>query len=235
LLAALTQAFGIDDALGGIRKSRAETISVSADPSFATCWLAPHLSMFYAITLNADVVLNADMRLVDFGNDGTILAIRYAKERSNWPRTEARKLYDVRLSAYLSPALTESVDLNAPSDLLSLPRLNEDSRDDWRLWFDAAGAAPPIAERGAMFNDSAVMLQAAISGQGAASIDELFAVNALARGELIRPFDIFIPGGSYWLVSRSFANLTDGARAFADWLVESVRTENLEITPNGSN
>jgi LysR family transcriptional regulator, glycine cleavage system transcriptional activator len=117
LLAALTQAFGIDDALGGIRKSRAETISVSADPSFATCWLAPHLSMFYAITLNADVVLNADMRLVDFGNDGTTLAIRYAKERSNWPRTEARKLCDVRLSAYLSPALTESVDLNAPSDL----------------------------------------------------------------------------------------------------------------------
>ncbi|MEJ2653789.1 MAG: LysR family transcriptional regulator, partial [Acidihalobacter sp.] len=66
LLAALTQAFDrIDDALGEIRKSRVKTISVSADPSFATCWLAPHLSMFYAITLNADVVLNADMRLVD--------------------------------------------------------------------------------------------------------------------------------------------------------------------------
>ncbi|WP_337816499.1 LysR substrate-binding domain-containing protein [Acidihalobacter sp.] len=142
---------------------------------------------------------------------------------------------DVRLSAYLSPALTESVDLNAPSDLLSLPRLHEDSRDDWRFWFDAAGAAPPISERGAMFNDSAVMLQAAISGQGAALIDELFALNALARGELIRPFDIFIPGGSYWLVSRSFANLTDGARGFADWLVESVRAENTEIKLSGLN
>jgi LysR family glycine cleavage system transcriptional activator len=226
LLNALTQAFdGIDNALDEIRRPTVETISVSADPSFAICWLAPNLSAFYEIAPNADVVLNADMRIVDFGNDGTTLAIRYAKERSSWPRTEARKLCDTHLSAYLSPALAESVDLNAPPSLLPLPRLHEDSRDDWRNWFTAAGVAPPTAERGTMFNDSAVMLQAAISGQGVALVDDLFAVNALARGDLIRPFDISISGGSYWLVSRSFNGLSNGARSFADWLVNALVTD----------
>jgi LysR family glycine cleavage system transcriptional activator len=76
-----------------------------------------------------------------------------------------------------------------------------------------------------MFNDSAVMLQAAIGGQGVALVDDLFAVNALARGDLIRPFDISISGGSYWLVSRSFNGLSNGARSFADWLVNALVTD----------
>ena len=223
LLDSLTPAFDrIDDALGAISKPQLETISVSADPSFAVCWLAPHLSKFHQITPNADVALNADLRIVDFGNEGTTLAIRYAKERSTWPRTEARKLCDTSLSAYLAPALASSVDTSTPATLLPLPRLHEDSRDDWRDWFEAAGVAPPRDERGTVFNDSAVMLQAAISGQGVALIDELFAANALARGDLVKPFDISIPGGSYWLVARSFNNLSPGARSFADWLTNAL-------------
>lgn len=227
LLDTLTRTFDeIDDALGEVRKPEVETISVSSDPSFAVCWLAPRLSAFYAIAPNADVVLNADPRLVDFGNDGTTLAIRYARARSNWPRTEVRKLCDTRLAAYLSPALAESAAIGTPSDLLALPRLHEDDRDDWRDWFAAAGAAPPVAERGAVFNDSALMLQAAISGQGVALIDELFAVDALARGDLVRPFDISIRGGAYWLVCRRFDGLSQSACSFADWLLSSIATGN---------
>lgn len=225
LLGSLTSAFdSIDDALGQIRSPRVETISVSADPSFAVCWLAPHLSAFYQIVPNADVVLNADLRIVDFANEGTTLAVRYATERSSWPRTQTRKLCDTRLSAYLAPALAASVDLTAPASLLPLPRLHEDSRDDWRDWFEAAGVTPPKDDRGTVFNDSAVMLQAAISGQGVALIDELFAVNAVARGDLIKPFDIAIPGGAYWLVARNFSNLSPASRTFADWLTSTIST-----------
>lgn len=227
LLDALTRAFDqIDDVLGEIRKSEVETISVSADPSFAVCWLAPRLSAFREIAPNADVILNAEPRIVDFGNDGTSVAIRYARVRSSWPRTEVRKLCDTRLSAYLSPALAESAAIIAPSSLLALPRLHEDSRDDWRDWFSAAGVVPPENERGTVFNDSAVMLQAAVTGQGVALVDELFAATALARGELCRPFDISIPGGSYWLVARSFDGLSQSADKFADWLMNAVATEN---------
>ena len=226
LLSALTQAFDlIDDALGEIGRPGAETISVSADPSFAACWLAPRLSAFFEIAPNTDVVLNAEPRVVDFGNDGTTLAIRYAKERSSWPRTEARKLCDTRLSAYLSPALAKSVDISAPSSLRPLPRLHEDSRDDWHDWFETAGVAPPTGERGTVFNDSSVMLQAAISGHGVALIDDFFAIHALARGDLIRPFDISIPGGSYWVVARSLEKLSQAARSFVDWLTHTIMTE----------
>ncbi len=223
LLKALTDAFdNIEGTIAEICRPMFETIAVSCDPSFATCWLAPRLSAFRQISPDTDIVLNADLRLADFGNDDTVLAIRYSKERTNWPRVEARKLCDTHLSAFLSPSLASSTDIRTPADLLSLPRLHEDSRDDWSNWFAAAGVAPPSKERGMMFNESGVMLQAAIAGQGIALTDELFAGAAVRRGELVCPFDITIPGGAYWLVSRSFGRLSLGARGFADWLMDAT-------------
>lgn len=225
LLGALTDAFDkMESAIAEICLPAFETIAVSCDPSFATCWLAPRLSEFRQIAPDTDIALNADLRVIDFGNDGTVLAIRYSRERTSWPRVEARKLCDTHISAFLSPGLAASTDIRTPADFLSLPRLHEDSRDGWSNWFAAAGVAPPLNERGTMFNESGVMLQAAIAGQGIALTDELFGSAAVARGELVRPFDIAIPDGAYWLVSRSFGRLSSGARSFADWLTEaSVR------------
>lgn len=226
LLGALTQAFdGIDDVIREISVPEIETVLISSEPAFAACWLAPKLSSFQKMMPNVDVVLNADSHIVEFGNDGTTLAIRYAKERSNWPRAEVRKLCDTRLSAYLSPALAASTDITTPERFLALPRLHEDNRDDWYNWFVAAGVAPPEIERGTMFNDSAVMLQAALSGQGVVLADDLFGRSAVASGDLVRPFDISIPGGSYWLASRNFDSLSQSAKDCADWLATTVAAE----------
>ena len=228
LLLALTQAFdGIDDALGHINSPKLETILISSEPGFAACWLAPKLSAFQEIAPNVDVVLNADSQMVDFGNDGTTLAIRFARERSSWPRAEVRKLCDTRLSAYLSPALAASIDITTPASLLTMSRLHEDNRDDWCHWFAAAGLNLTQVERGAMFNDSAVMLQAALNGQGVVLFDDLFGKSAIETGDLVRPFDISIVGGTYWLATRSFDRLSENAKSCADWLVKTVSAETV--------
>lgn len=226
LIVALIQAFdGIDDALGEVSFSKIETVSISSEPAFAACWLAPKLNELQKIVLNADVVLSADSHLAEFRNDGTALAIRYAKVRSNWPGAEVRKLCDTRLSAYLSPKLAASADLTTPEGLFSLPLLHEDDREDWRNWFVEAGFKPKGIERGTLFNDSAVMLQAAFGGQGAVLVDELFGRSAVAKGDLVQPFNISIPGGSYWLASRNFDRLSISAKSCADWLVKTVAAE----------
>jgi LysR family glycine cleavage system transcriptional activator len=35
---------------------------------------------------------------------------------------------------------------------------------------------------------------------------------------LIKPFDINVVCGAYWLVARSLRNLSEPAAAFADWI-----------------
>jgi LysR family glycine cleavage system transcriptional activator len=230
LLTALTLAFdGIDDALREISTSKIETICISSEPAFAACWLAPKLAAFQKVVPDADVVLSADSHVVEFRNDGTTLAIRYAKERTSWPGVEVRKLCDTRLSAYLSPKLASSADLTTPAGFLALPLLHEDDREDWYNWFVEAGFASPQIGRGTMFNDSAVMLQAALSGQGAVLADDLFGRSAVASGDLVQPFDISISGGSYWLASRNFSRLSKSAKSCADWLKKTVAVETNRV------
>ncbi|WP_102222829.1 LysR substrate-binding domain-containing protein [Acidimangrovimonas sediminis] len=224
LQSALSTAFdGIDEALAEVATNRHEVLTVSADPSFAACLLAPSLALFQSRAPEADVVLNSDARIVDLATEGVTFAIRYAKDRDHWPRTEAKWLCNSRLTAYLSPALAGRLILDRPEALLPLPRLHEDSRDHWQSWFAAAGVQVAPDARGMLFNDSAVLLQAAIAGQGVALLDETFAEAAVARGDLIRPFATAIPAGAYWLVARSFARLSPGARDFAAWLQEVLR------------
>lgn len=224
LLVSLTQAFdGIDDALRDISAPKIETLLISCEPAFAALWLAPRLSAFREIAQDSDVVLNSDSHLVDFGNDGTTFAIRCSTERQNWPRVEAQKLCESYLSAYLSPRLLAAKNISLPHDLLPLPRFHEDTREDWCSWFEAAGVAQPDTDRGTVFNDSAVMFQAALAGQGVMLADDLLAKPAAERGELVRPFNITIHSGSYWLVSRNFNHLSKNASRFVDWLIEELR------------
>lgn len=224
LLTSLTQAFdNIDDALSEISAPETETLLISCEPAFAALWLAPRLAAFQDIAQNVDVILNSDSHIVDFGNDGTHLAIRYTSERQNWPRVEVRKLCETHLSAYLSPKCLASGHISTPKDLLPLPRFHEDTREDWCNWFEAAGVMPPDADRGTVFNDSAVMFQATLAGQGVMLADDLLAKSAAERGELVRPFDISIHCGSYWLVSRNFSRLSKNANGFVDWLQKELR------------
>jgi len=61
-----------------------------------------------------------------------------------------------------------------------------------------------------------------MSGQGVALVDELFAEEHFAAGRLVRPFDISLPYGAYWLVARRFDRLPHAASAFVGWLTAKL-------------
>ena len=99
--------------------------------------------------------------------------------------------------------------------------LHEENRDLWHQWFLKAGvSARP--ERGLVYTDGGMVLQAALRGQGVALVDTLFARDDIAAGRLIQPFDITLPYGAYWMVARSFFALPSPAKDFSDWLMNAL-------------
>lgn len=44
----------------------------------------------------------------------------------------------------------------------------------------------------------------------------------LAAGRLVRPFDIEVQAGSYWLTSQKGKTATPAMRAFKQWLVKEA-------------
>lgn len=223
----LTTSFdSIGDCLDRLRHTEEQpALIISCEPSFASCWLMPNLADFQRRYPGIDLDIDTDRRFYEFRGRDPAIAIRHSETQSRWPRVESRPLFTTRLTPVLSPSLLPDGDpLLRPEQLLAYPLVHEERRDVWGQWFAAAGiAAPATAQRGLVYAEGGLTLQAALRGQGVALTDERLASDALARGELIRPFPLSIPFGAYWLVARRFATLPPSGENFLAWIDEHFR------------
>ncbi|TPM34933.1 LysR substrate-binding domain-containing protein [Mesorhizobium sp. B2-3-5] len=195
-------------------------VRVSVEPSLASVWLVPRLDRFRQLWPDIDVSLEVDPRLIEFRSDQPELALRFSANATGWPRSEAERLASTVDSPVLSPALLASgPPLEEPIDLARYTLLHEENRQGWARWFEAAGVPPDaIPARGPMLADASLSKQAALLGHGVALGDLLQIGEEIASGTLVKPFDIDVASGAYWLVARSLRNLPEPAKAFADWV-----------------
>lgn len=221
LLSVLTSAFDmVGDSLEALSgRKLTQTLRVSAEPSFAGSWLVPHLAEFQSEHPEIDLVIDTDPRLVEFRSGEADIAIRYSLNLSSWPRVEVRRLAQVEMIPVIAPELARSGrPILMPVDLMQHALLHEDNREAWQQWFAAAAAGPVSIERGAIFNDGAMVLQATLRGNGVGLIDRDHVRDELAAGRLLQPFEISVPYGAFYLVARRFDALSEAAQAFAAWV-----------------
>lgn len=221
LLAVLTEAFDqIDASLTGLKAAPAGgLVKVSVETTFAGTWLIQRLPAFGKAHPEIDVAVDADMRLIAFGRDHSQLAIRHSVEASSWDNTESLHLADAEMIPVVSPRyLAEAAPIRSPADLLDHQLLHEADADLWRSWFAAAGLPDVRQDRGPIYSDGGLILQAALRGQGIALVDSFLAAEDIAEGRLMRLFNISAGYGSYYLVARSFQSLSPASAAFAGWL-----------------
>jgi LysR family glycine cleavage system transcriptional activator len=226
----------IDRLLGELVAAPAQSVvRVSVEPSLASVWLVPRLDRFRQLRPDIDVSLEVDPRLIEFRSDQPELALRFSANANSWPRSQAERLASTVDSPVLSPALLASgPPLGKPIDLARYTLLHEENRQGWARWFEAAGVpADAVPARGPMLADASLSKQAALLGHGVALGDLLQIGGEVASGALIKPFDIDVASGAYWLVARNLRDLSEPATAFADWLrsefAESRRRLEAEV------
>ncbi|MBZ9958180.1 LysR substrate-binding domain-containing protein [Mesorhizobium sp. BR1-1-14] len=228
LLSQLVRSFDVIDALLSelVAAPAQRVVRVSVEPSLASVWLVPRLNRFRQLRPDIDVALEVDPRLIEFRGDQPELALRFSAHAVSWPRSEAEQLASTVDSPVLSPALLAAgPPLDKPADLGRYTLLHEENRQGWARWFEAAGVpADAVPARGPMLADASLSKQAALLGHGVALGDLLQIGEELASGTLVKPFDIDVASGAYWLVARSLRDLPEPAAAFADW----VRSEFAE-------
>jgi LysR family transcriptional regulator, glycine cleavage system transcriptional activator len=140
LLDVLTSSF---DMIGGVMDGIASTparrhVKVSCEPAFASNWLGPHLPDFHHRHPDIDVLVESDMRIIEFRANEAELAVRFGRSDESWPRTQAHRLTGVEMSPVLSPNLLhKGPPIRTPEDLLNFPLLHEDDRALWGAWFAA--------------------------------------------------------------------------------------------------
>lgn len=214
LLPALAESFGqIGSLLEQFRDGRfREVLTVGAVGTFAVGWLIPRLAQFEEAHPFVDFRLFTNNNRVDLAGEGLDYAIRFGD--GAWHGTEAAPL-----SPLCAPAIASR--LREPADLAGELLLRSYRSDEWVNWSAAAGGDSPVV-RGAVFDSSLTMAEAAVQGAGVALLPVNLFARELQGGRLARPFALEMETGSYWLTRLKSKRTTLAMNVFRDWMLAST-------------
>ena len=214
----------VDDAVQSISPEvRKNRLAISVLPSFASRWLMPHIGRFVELHPEYDISVQATIALANFTTDGVDIAIRFG--RGPWPNVHAERIAGDAYLPVCSPRLRRGRLPTKPAQLAKLPLFRTDQRL-WSLWFAAAGVDLPEPTKGIAYNDAALLLQAAIAGEGVALTRRSLVESDLAGGKLVTLFNIEVPSPEdYYLVCLPQHAASAKIAAFRDWMVQEITWE----------
>ena len=204
-------------------------LTVSAVPSLAAAWLVPRLQRFKEQHSELDVLLHASEELVDFDRSGVDLGIRYGA--GTYPGLFSERLFVDEIYPVCSPRLLRrGAALKNPADLRNMPLIHTDwsppvgKWPGWTEWLRAVGVKGIDVNKGARFSDGALVVQAAVDGQGIALASNALALDHLASGRLVRPFShSLVTDFAYFVVCAKARASEADIVSFRSWLVSEAR------------
>ena len=209
-------------------------LTVSMAPSFAAKWLVPRLGRFESLHPMVDVWVSAGMELVDFGSGEIDVAIRYGAGR--YPGLEVTRLMQETVIAVASPDLIERQPLVDLADLANHVLLHDGSPDadescpDWSMWLTARGVRGVDGTRGPRFNQSSLVIEAAVGGRGVALAKRALAQADLDAGRLVAPFQIATAVDfAYYVVHPKAKGRLPQVKAFVAWLTAEAEAHQAAL------
>ena len=194
-----------------------EVLTVGVVGAFADGWLLPRMDAFAHAHPHIDLRLMTNNNRVDLAGEGLDFAIRYGD--GAWHSAHAEPIMAAPLTPLCAPSLAAR--LTGPASLAGERLLRSYRADEWARWFEAAKApCPPL--RGPVFDSSVLMTAAAASGLGVALAPAAMFSRDLAAERLIRPFEIEVGLGGYWLTRLHSRPDSPAMSAFRDWLMREA-------------
>jgi len=228
--ARLSAAMDAIDSLG-----EAGILSVSVAPSFAAKWLLPRLGSFQRTHPEIDVHVSASMQLADFAKDGVDIAIRYGG--GTYTDVVVKKLLKESVIPVCSPEfLATHGPLRSADNLVGLTLLHDDSPDNdpscptWEMWLRAASMPQIDATRGPRFNQSSLVIEAAVLGRGVALAKTALAAQDLRSRRLVQPLpsSMTVDFAYYIVAPRAKLNLPKVSH-FIAWLESQVVPDEQQL------
>lgn len=214
------------EAVNLVRQRRSDgPLTITSAPSFVSKWLIPRLARFKSLHPNIDVRIDTSDRLVDFQHEDIDVGIRFGD--GVYPELDTVFLFSFDLIPVCSPELIrEGKGLKKVSDLKNYTLLhsNYDELDpgwpDWAMWLRVVNAEGVDSDHGIYFNQSDLLFQAAMEGQGVALLASVMAEPEIAAGRLVQPFTARLPVKlNYHLVTTPHKAGIEKVAAFREWVL----------------
>lgn len=224
LLPEVIEAFDkVSLAIGALsREQYSNMLSVRLGTSFAAKWLSPQLKYFWLQYPEIDLCLYHANAAVDFEREQIDIAVTYGK--GDWEGVVADLLLSLDFFPVCSPAFMHNdKPLTNIDNLRYYTLMHDASYECWHDWIKLAQVEGIRADKGTIIDDTNVLIQAAIDGQGIALGSTAFLQDHLDSGRLVKPFDIdLVNDFSYFVVCPESHLQNPAVRAFKEWLLSLV-------------
>ena len=204
--------------------ARTDYVTLNASSAFNFYWMMPRLSDLHARHPGLDLRLQASDREPDIDAENISLAVRRGK--GTWPDCHSELIAKERICPVASPlVMAAAIDLKGIPSLVHqrLIHLEEPIRErpTWQQWFAHFGVEIEPSSSGLRLNDYAMVLQAAIAGQGFAFGWQHVTDPLVSNGTLAaKPEWTWETGYGFYLVWSKRKLLTEAGEKARDWLLE---------------
>lgn len=204
------------------RRRRDRHVTLSVTTAFATYWMMPRLAAFRDAHPDLDLRFYTSDKDVELGAEAIDLGVY--RGGAVWPDYHAALLVSEEIYAVCSP---EYDAVHPCKDLATLAagtliHLDEPfrPRPTWADWFAGNGLQWRDSGAGLRLNDYALVLQAALEGQGIALGWRHLVHDLLARRRLVRTVpDSLVTEAGFYVVWPKRETLSPQATRVRDWLI----------------
>lgn len=206
---------------------RSGHVTLSASTAFAHYWMVPRLATFKAQNPQIDIRLQTTDRDIDLEAESIALGIR--RGDGSWDGYDGFLLARERIYPVCSPAVLARDGAPASPEALAgrdLIHLEEPfrPRPTWATWFAAQNVLFRDRGQGLRLNDYALVIQAAIAGEGIALGWHHLVERLLAQKLLVKALDAELSeAAGIWVIWSSRTPLSPAARTVLEWLRSEAR------------
>ncbi|WP_108857941.1 LysR substrate-binding domain-containing protein [Aliiroseovarius pelagivivens] len=197
-------------------------VLISVTPTFASKWLIPNLPDLAEKHPDIDLRILATEKVSSFHSDGIDLAIRQG-EPPFGAALNATLLFKRDVIAVAAPSLIDRTDAELdPKALSQLPKIH-DTHDLWPSVLAGLGIKEQ-SQRHLRLSQTALAVDAAISGQGVALVNRFLAVRDLDAGKLVEIGPLpAVTAQDFYLLSMRKPAPTAEVNAVMNWLTSQAR------------
>ena len=217
------------------RGDDADLVTLSISTAFANYWVMPRMTRLHRSHPNIDLRLQVVDKDVDLEYENVSLGIR--RGRGGWPGYESASIAREEIFAVASPAyLAANPRPKSIEDLLEHQFIHLEEpfrpRPKWRDWFESFGVEFVDRGEGLRLNDYALVIQAAMAGEGVA-IGWRHVTESLIKKRLLVPVlpQSWITGEEFHLIWSDRTELSASAQRVRNWIIEESKAAAMVRLP----
>ncbi|MEM5537820.1 LysR family transcriptional regulator [Neptuniibacter pectenicola] len=195
-------------------------LKITSIPSFAAQWLIPKLGVFQAQQPDLSCFISTSLDLHDFSDDSQDLAIRFGL--GGFAGLKERMIAHDYILPLCHPMLFDSLK-RGERTLDEMPILLDSSPElaPLNAAFQAKFGAP--SKVALQVEDSSLLMNAVLNGQGVAPIRYSLAFELIQRGQLVCPANVYWNSDfRYYLVAPEAYFQRHKVKVFSQWIIDEV-------------